>query len=421
MPTKNRVVITGIGLVSPVGNNTVTSWKSIINGNSGISCFKTSYDLGYASSIAGQVKNEQELIDDLLSVKEQRKTDRFIHLALIAAYEAVCDSGLTNLKPEQQYRFGSYVGVGIGGLATIGLSALRFKERGYKAISPFLLPKAICNEAVAWLSIKLKLKGPTMAVVNACSSGNDAIGQAFRAISDGHVDYMLAGGTESCLTPLSFAGFGNMRALASWKGVPEKASRPFDKDRCGFVISEGASFLVLEREDFARQRGANIYAEIVGYGATTDAYHITAIHPDGEGAVRAINIALKEAGVDRSEIGYVNAHGTATLMNDPVETKVLKTVFGHYIEKNNQNRILVSSTKSMTGHMLGAAGGLEVAFTALALKHKVFPPTINLDNSDSQCDLDYIPHVAREANVSYAISNSFGFGGANSVILLKRV
>lgn len=416
-----RVVITGVGLATPVGLNRPQSWDNILNGRSGISRYHSDYDLGKPAPVAGQVKAPPSFemeggISHILSPGELRKTSRFIQLALLAGNEALVDAGLNSESPKQRDRFGSYVGVGIGSLEDIRQASLAFESRGYRAISPFLLPQVISNEAPGWLSMKFALQGPTMAVVNACSSGNDAIGQAFRAVQDGHADYMLAGGTESCLSPMSLVGFGNMRALSSWQGDPSAASRPFDKDRSGFVMAEGAGFLVLEREDLARKRGANIYAEIIGYGAQSDAYHITAIHPEGRGAVLAIEAALKQGKVNKEDVGYVNAHGTATPMNDPAETQILKTVFGPHAKEN----MAISSTKSMTGHMLGAAGGAEVAFTALALKNEILPPTINLDQPDERCDLDYIPHHARERRVTCALSNSFGFGGANSVILLKR-
>lgn len=411
---KHRVVITGIGLVTPVGNSTLKSWNSVINGTSGIK--KIDFDTPpHASAVAGRIDDVQEKITNVLLPAELRKTDRFIQLAVVAGDEALQDSGLNKDLPLDRTRFGSYVGVGIGGFPSIAEATIQFEKRGYRAISPFLLPKVIPNEAPAWLSIKYNLQGPTMAVVNACSSGNDAIGQAFRAIQDGYADYMLAGGSESCLSPMSFAGFGNMRALSSWKGEPKHASRPFDKNRSGFVMAEGAGLLILEREDLARKRNAKIYAEIVGYGASSDAYHITAIHPEGAGARRAIESALQQAEVQNEKIGYVNAHGTATLMNDPAETEILKSVFGEHA-----NKILVSSTKSMTGHMLGAAGGVEAAFTALAIKNKIVPPTINLEEADEACDLDYVAYHAQQKNIEYALSNSFGFGGANSVLLFKK-
>jgi 3-oxoacyl-[acyl-carrier-protein] synthase II len=420
MKYRQRVVVTGVGLITPVGKNRKNSWDSIIQGRSGISPYITDQNLGTPASVAGLVGDITDFINLILSPQEVRKTDRFIQLALIAAHEALEDAGLTSKSPNNRERFGAYVGVGIGGLGGIAQSSLGFEKRGYRAISPFMIPRIIPNQAAGWLSLKFDLQGPTMAVVNACSSGNDAIGQAFRAIQDGHADHMLAGGTESCISPLTFVGFGNMRALSSWKGDPAQASRPFDKDRSGFVLAEGAGFLLLEREDFARKRGAKIYAEIAGYGAHSDAYHITAIHPEGRGAVNAIKSAIKQAKINNNQVGYINSHGTATPMNDPSETQVIKKVFGEHVISNKKDRLLVSSTKSMTGHMLGAAGGAEVAFTALALKNNILPPTINLDEPDPACDLDYIKDIAREKKVDYALSNSFGFGGANSVILLKR-
>lgn len=417
MKNKHRVVITGIGLVTPVGNDTKSSWHSLIEGKSGIIKFQSDLDLGRCARVAGQVIGVQELIDSVLTKQEQRKTGRFIQLSVVAAKEAIADAGVMDAN---KTRFGAFIGVGVGGVEMIEQGVVDYTNRGPKAISPFLLPSVISNEAPGWMSIKFGLQGPTMAVVNACSSGNDAIGHAFHAVQDGYADYMLAGGAESCLTPLSLVGFGNMRALSTWQGDPTGASRPFSVDRSGFVMGEGAGILLLEREDLARKRGAKIYAEIVGYGVTSDAYHITAIHPEGEGGVRAIRCALAEARVSRDQVGYVNAHGTATPMNDGVETKMLKTVFGDHVNPATANHAVVSSTKSMTGHMLGAAGGAEVAFTALALKNQLVPPTINLENPDPACDLDYIPNQAREILLSHAISNSFGFGGANSVIVLKR-
>jgi len=328
---------------------------------------------------------------------------------------------LSELFPEQRDRFGAYVGVGVGGLSSIVEGGLQLQTQGMRRISPFLLPRVICNQAAGWLSMQWQLQGPITAIVNACSSGADAFGLAFRAIRDGYADYMLTGGTESCITPISIAGFGNMRALTQWSGDPAHASRPFERNRTGCVLAEGAGIVVLERKDLAEKRGASIYAEVVGYGATSDAYHITAMHPEARGSVQAIEQALHDAQIDRSVINYINAHGTATQMNDALETVAIKKVFGDYVDMHNKNRCIISSTKSMTGHMLGAAGGVEVALSALALKHQIVPPTINLDESDPVCDLDYVPHEARDASLEYAMSNSFGFGGANSVIVLKRV
>jgi 3-oxoacyl-[acyl-carrier-protein] synthase II len=413
---RHNVVVTGVGLVTPVGVAVDECWDALVNGRSGITAIDLGQEFGNTALVAGCVGDIGPCIDKILSPQEQRKTERFIQLALIAAQQALHDAGLSSTFPERRDRFGAYVGVGIGGLQEIVSASIGLHEKGYRSISPLTLPRSISNEAPGWLSIKFDLQGPTMAVVNACSSGNDAIGQAFRAIQDGHVDYMLTGGTESCITPLAIAGFGNMRALSCWKGDPKKASRPFDKDRSGFVLAEGAGFLLLEREDYARARGVDIYAQLVGYGSNSDAFHITAIHPEGRGAVHAIQNVLNQAKINPEDVEYVNAHGTSTPMNDPAETKILKTVFGEHAKKN----LLVSSTKSMTGHMLGAAGGAEAAFSVLAIKHNVLPPTINIDTADPECDLDYIPWIAREKKVEYILSNSFGFGGANSVILLKR-
>ena len=421
MSDKHSVAITGIGLVTPLANSTKETWNNLIQGKSGLS-YMDRFDLGdYPCKVFGLVKNEQKLLDPIFDLNKQRKTDRFIHLAMLAGNHAFNDSGLSIQLPQQRDRFGVCLGVGVGGLGTIEQGALDLQKNGMKRVSPFLVPKAISNQACAQLAIQFDLQGPNSAVVNACSSSGDAIGYAFRMIRDGYADYMMAGGAESSLTPFSIAAFGNMRAISRWQGEPEKACRPFDRDRCGFVMSEGSGILILERMDLAKKRGAKIYAQVAGYGSTSDAYHITAMHPDGRGAQRAIEIALDDAKVDKSKIGYINAHGTGTPMNDVIETKILKEVFGSQILPKTKDHTLVSSTKSMTGHLLGAAGGIEVSFSALSLKDQIFPPTINLDNPDLQCDLDYIAHNAREKNCDYAISNSFGFGGGNSVIVLKRI
>ncbi len=420
MSPKNRVVITGIGVVTPLANNAKDTWDLLLRGKSGLG-FLDKIDLkDYPCKVFGTVKNEQELLDKIFPPNKQRKTDRFIHLAMLAGDEAINDSGLNVQAPENRERFGVCVGVGVGGIPAIQDAHDSLHEKGMRRVSPFLVPKAIINQAAAQLSMQYNLQGPISSIVNACSSSCDSVGHAFRMIRDGYADYMLTGGTESSITQLSIAAFGNMRAITQWKGEPERACRPFDRDRSGFVMSEGAGIILLERMDLAQKRGANIYAEVVGYGSTSDAHHITAMHPEGRGAIKAIEVALQDANVDKSKIGYINAHGTSTPMNDIIETKVLKSVFGDYISKNNPNRALVSSTKSMTGHMLGAAGGVEISFAALALKNKIIPPTINLDNPDVECDLDYVAHVAREKECEYAISNSFGFGGGNSVVVLKK-
>lgn len=422
MSNKNRVAITGIGLVTPLGNTVQENWNNLINGKSGLSFSDNPLLRDYPYRVFGHVKNEQSLLDQVFNPNKQRKTDRFIHLAILAGYQAMLDSGLSKTFPEQRERFGTIIGVGIGGLETIAQGVLTVQNEGLKKVSPFLIPKAIINQAAAHLSMEHDLQGPTSSVVNACSSSGDSIGFSFRMIRDGYADYMLTGGTESCITPLAISAFGNMRALSAWSGQDAAgACRPFDRARTGFVMSEGAGIMVLERMDLAQKRGAKIYAEIVGYGSTCDAFHITAMHPEGRGAIKAIEIALQDAQVDKEKIGYINAHGTSTKMNDSIETLVLKKVFGSHIDPLNPKRAMISSTKSMTGHMLGAAGGAEVSFTALALKNQILPPTINLQNPDPECDLDYVPNQSRSANFDYAISNSFGFGGGNSIVVLKKI
>lgn len=427
MHNKHRVVITGIGLINSLGNNTKDVWNSIVNGKSGITSVPQGFwpeqyrDFPY--TFAGLVKNEQEVLDSVFSAAKQRRTDRFIHLAMIAGNEAMRDAGLTNTFPKDRQTIGACLGVGIGGIKTIENAVLDLHRAGPKRVSPFLIPRSISNQAAGWLCIDWDLRGSMSAIVNACSSSADAIGHAFRIIRDGYADYMLTGGTESCITPLSFAAFGNMRALCSNKKFndPTKASCPFDKERAGFVMAEGAGILVLERMDLALKRGANIYAEVAGFGVTADAYHITAMHPEGRGAINAMNMALNDAEIDKNDVNYVNAHGTSTKMNDKIETFSLKQVFGSKIEPSTTDHIAVSSTKSMTGHLLGAAGGTEVSFSALALKNQILPPTINYQNFDLECDLDYVPNEAREQKVDVVVSNSFGFGGGNSVIVLKKI
>jgi 3-oxoacyl-[acyl-carrier-protein] synthase II len=417
---KHRVVVTGIGLITPVGNNKKETWPSVLEGRSGFSYLNSEEFEKCPCRIVGNVTQEQELINSIISPQIQRKTDRFIQLALVAANEAMNDAGLTKEFPLNREKIGAYVGVGIGGLPEIIKSSNLLDTRGAKAVSPFLIPKSISNEVVAWLGIEWNLQGQTLSVVNACSSSADAIGLAYRAISDGYQDYMIAGGTESVIIPLCLTAFGNMRALSSWKGDPKKASRPFDKDRSGFVLSEGSGILILERKDLAEKRGAHIYAEVAGYGSTCDAYHITAPHPQGDGAIRATKNALKEAKINAEDVGYINAHGTATIIGDIVETDVIKNVFGDHCEKTKKNHLLVSSTKSMIGHTLGAAGAIEISLSALALENQIAPPTINLDEADDKCDLDYVADTAREIKTNYALSNSFGFGGANAVVVLKK-
>lgn len=417
----HRVVITGIGLVTPLGNDVQSTWQGIIHGQSGIKTIPEHFNLAdYPIKVAGLVTGEQARLDALISSRQQAKMDRFIQLGLLAGHQAMQDAGFSGQIPEDRKRFGVFLGVGFGGLASISEAVADLQTGGPKKVSPFSIPKAVSNLGPAWLSMQWNLQGPVMAVANACASGADAIGLAFRQVRDGYADYMLAGGSESCVTPIGIVSFGNMRALSSWAGDPSKASCPFDRQRSGFVMAEGSAVLVLERADLALARGAHIYAEIVGYGASSDAHHITAMHPEGNGAVQAIENALHDAHIEPWNIGYINAHGTSTLINDVVETLALKKVFGPLIDPSNQEHILVSSTKSMTGHMLGAAGAAEAAFTALALKHQIIPPTINLHDPDPACDLDYVAHVARKHDATYALSNSFGFGGGNVVLALKR-
>lgn len=417
---RNDVVITGIGLVTPVGNDTQTAWQALVQGKSGTGP-QDRFDMpDYPCKAVGLVRNEQAALDAVFSTKNQSRTDRFIHLAVLAGHQAMVDSGFSHENPEQRHRFGVYLGVGVGGLPGISDAVMRSHQEGLRRVSPFVIPKTVNNQAAGWLSMLWNLQGSILAIGNACSSSGDSVGLAFRAIRDGYADYMLAGGSEACILPMSIAGFGNMRTLTHWDGDPAAASRPFDAKRTGFVMAEGAAIMVLERKDFALARGAKIYAEIVGYGTSSDAFHVTAMHPDGRGAVQAVHMALEDANIKPNQVGYVNAHGTGTPMNDPIETAVLKKVFGELIDPKKSEHIAVSSTKSMTGHMLGAAGGAEVAFTALALQNQIMPPTINLENLDPACDLDYVANQSRKASFEYAISNAFGFGGGNSVVVLKK-
>lgn len=419
MHDKHRVVITGMGLVTPLGITTESTWKNLIAGKSGLSRAEHPALLDYAYNAVGIVSGEQDTLDKILDTKNQSRTDRFIHLAMLAGHEALAEAQpLSFYSPEEM---GVCLGIGIGGLKSINDATQTLLEKGHRSLSPFTIPKSINNMAANLLSIHFNLQGPSYSVTSACSSGGDAIGQSFRMIRDGYAQAMLTGGAESCLTPLAIYSFGNMRALSGWKGDARQASRPFDKDRTGFVIAEGAGIMVLERMDLAQKRGAHCYAEVVGYGDTCDAYHVTAMHPEGFGATRAIQKALFDGKINSDEVAYVNAHGTGTPMNDAVETTVLKKVFNHQINPATPGHILVGSTKSMTGHMIGAAGGVEVGITALALKHGIVPPTINLDNPDPTCDLNYISKEAQTINKPYALSNSFGFGGGNAVIALKKM
>jgi 3-oxoacyl-[acyl-carrier-protein] synthase II len=411
-PNERRVVITGIGLVSPLGIGKKNNWEALSKGKSGISLISRFDTSKHSSKIAGQIKDFDPLC--FIEKKEVRKMDSFIQYAVAAAQLAVQDSGLNPAALEGD-RCGVHVGSGIGGIGFIEETHKTLLEKGADRISPFFLVATIINEAAGQISIKYRARGPNLATATACSTSTHAIGDSFRILARGDADIMIAGGAEAPITPLGVAGFCAMRALSLRNNEPERASRPFDAKRDGFVIGEGAGILILEELGAALKRGANIYAEIIGYGMSGDAYHVTAPALDGEGAVLVMKRALDDAGVDPKEINYINAHGTSTSYNDKIETGAIKRVFGEHAYK-----IGVNSTKSMIGHLLGAAGGVEAGYTALCLKNQVMPPTINYEHPDPECDLDYIPNKARPAEVHYALSNSFGFGGTNGSLLLKR-
>ncbi|MDP8261636.1 MAG: beta-ketoacyl-ACP synthase II [Candidatus Kappaea frigidicola] len=407
-----RVVITGIGVISPVGNSKSEFWSSIINGKGGIGPI-TKFDVSeHTSKIAGEIKNFDA--SHLLNSKEARRMDGFVQYALAAADEAIKDSKL-DLESENPERMGCLVASGIGGLTTIEQQHKILLEKGAKRVSPFLIPMLIINMAPGQIAINYNLKGPNFSVVTACASSNHGIGEAYRIIQNGKADVMVAGGTENAITPLGLAGFCSAKALSTRNDDPAHASRPFDKERDGFIMAEGAAILILESLEHAQVRKADIVAEVVGYGATCDAYHITAPDPDAKGAIRSMELALEDAGVSAENVDYINAHGTSTILNDKVETKAIKAVF-----KEHAQKLMISSTKSMTGHMLGAAGAIEAAATALALKEGIIPPTINYSVPDPDCDLDYVPNEARKVDFNMALSNSLGFGGHNATIAIKK-
>ena len=409
---KRRVVVTGLGVVSPVGVGVPSAWDSIIQGRSGITRVTRFDSASYASQIAGEVKGFD--MGQYIAPKEARKMDLFIHYGLAAAMEAVADSGL-KVTPEIAEQVGVSIGSGIGGLPGIETEHDVVTQGGPRRISPFFIPRCIVNMVSGHVSIMYGAKGPNIAMATACSTGTHSIGDAARLIEYGDADVMIAGGAEGALSPLGLGGFSASRALSTRNDAPEKASRPWDKDRDGFVLGEGAGVLVLEERDFALRRGARIYAELSGYGMSADAYHMTQPAPGGEGAARCMRAALRNAGATPQEVGYINAHGTSTPLGDRTETEAVREVFGEHAY-----RLAMSSTKSMTGHLLGAAGGVEAVFTVLALYHSMLPPTINLDEPDVGCDLDYVPHHARHAQVEVALSNSFGFGGTNSTLVFRR-
>ena len=409
---RRRVVITGVGVVSPLGTGVEKNWQALMEGRSGIGLV-TRFDVSdFPTRIAGEVKDFTP--EDFMEKKDVKKMDPFIQYAVAAAKMAMDESRLP-ITPENEDMVGVIVGVGIGGLTSIEEYHKLFLDTRLKKVSPFFIPKLIANLAPGQISIRYGAKGINYTPTSACSSGAHAIGEAFRLIRLGEQDAMIAGGAEAALTPLGLGGFIALKAVSSRNDAPEKASRPFDKNRDGFVMSEGAGVVILEELGMAKRRGAKIYAEVVGYGANSDAYHMTAPSPEGEGAVRCIRMALRSGDIDPHEVDYINAHGTSTPYNDATETQAIKRVFGEHAA-----RIAVSSTKSMTGHLLGAAGGVEAVYSVLAVDRGVLPPTINYEEPDPECDLDYVPNTARQASVRVALSNSFGFGGTNACLAFRK-
>lgn len=409
---KRRVVITGIGLVTPVGLTKDANWESIIAGKSGIGPINRFDASLFEARIAGEVKGFDAA--KFLEKKEIKKMDRFIQYAIAATTEALDESGL-KITPENAERVGVIVGSGMGGIETVIQNEYICRDQGPKRVSAFFIPSCVINLAPGQISIRTGAKGPNFSPVSACATGAHAIGEAYHIIKRGEADAIIAGGAESTIIPVAIAGFSNMKALSTRNDPPEKACRPFDAERDGFVMGEGAGILILEELEHAQQRGARIYAELIGFGMNSDAYHITSPAPDGSGPARCMELAIASAGIKKEEVGYINAHGTSTPVNDAMETKAIKLAFGEHARK-----VLISSTKSMTGHLLGAAGAVETAYTALALYHQIIPPTINLENPDPECDLDYVPHTARPAEIEVAISNSFGFGSTNACVVLRK-
>ncbi len=408
-----RVVVTGLGIISPVGKNLADCWKNIKDGKCGIGRLERFDSTDFYSQIAGEVKGYDPL--QYFDRKEVRKFDPFMQFAIIAAREAYQDSGLEEMKDLNKERAGVYIASGIGGIQTIENNKTVLVERGPSRVSPFFLPSALANLASGQVSINYGFKGPNLASVTACAASTHSIGESYKIIQMGDADVMIAGGAEYPITPLGIAGFSVIRALSSRNDEPEKASRPFDKNRDGFVAAEGSAVLVLEDLEHAIKRGARIYAEIVGYGYTGDAFHITAPDPEADGAIRTMKMAIADAGIETHQVDYINAHGTSTPLNDKVETLAIKKVFGDYAYK-----VAISSTKSMTGHMLGATGAAEAIFTIYAIKESFIPPTINYETKDEECDLNYTPNKGVEKEIEYGLSNSFGFGGTNGSLLFKK-
>jgi len=411
--SRRRVVVTGLGIISPVGNSLAAAWDAITAGRSGITTI-TRFDAStFPSRIAGEVKGFE--VAKYISAKEARRFDTFIHYGLAAAIDAIKDSGL-DFARENTEQIGACIGSGIGGLPLIEATHDAYLAGGVRKITPFFVPGSIINMIAGQISIMYGLKGPNLAVVTACTTANHCIGEAGRMIEYGDADVMVAGGAESTVSPLGVGGFCAARALSTRNDDPAAASRPWDKDRDGFVLGEGAGMLVLEEYEHAKKRGAHIYCELAGYGVSADAHHITAPSEDGDGARRCMLNALRNGGIPPDQVDYINAHGTSTPLGDIAETVALKRALGNHAKKT-----AVSSTKSMTGHLLGAAGGVEAVFSALAIKHQVAPPTINLVNPDPQCDLDYVPNTARPMKIDVVLSNSFGFGGTNGSLVFRRV
>lgn len=407
-----RVVVTGIGMVTPCGNTLQENWENIINGRSGIGPITRFDTTDFPSKIAGEVKNlnPEEFVDK----KDARRLDLFLIYALASAKMAMEDSGLV-INDENSERVGVMVGAGMGGLLTIEKYHKALIEGGPRKISPFFIPYSIVNMAPGLISMEYGAKGPNLSIVTACATSTHCIGEAFECILRGDADAMIVGGAEGTITPLAIGGFCSMKALSTRNEEPQKASRPFDKDRDGFVMGEGSAILILEELENAKKRGAKIYGEVIGYGLSSDAYHMTAPAPEGDGAYRCMKMAIKDAGITPDDIDYINAHGTSTYYNDLFETIAIKKLFG-----DRAYKIPVSSTKSMTGHLLGAAGAVEAAYTLMSLKTSIIPPTINYETCDGECDLDYVPNEAREKKINYALSNSFGFGGTNATLVFKR-
>jgi 3-oxoacyl-[acyl-carrier-protein] synthase II len=417
MSKKRRVVVTGLGVVSPIGNTIEEFWKSLLEGKSGVKrlqCFDPTH---FTCKIAAEVKNFDP--SAYLSAKDMKRMDRFVQFAVVAAKKAVADARL-NLDSEDRDRIGVLVGSGIGGLHTVEAEHKQYialgPEKGPDRISPFLIPMLIVNMASGQISITLGLKGPNTAIATACATGNHAIGDAYRIIERDEADVMVCGGSEAATTHMGFGGFCALKALSTaYNDEPERASRPFDKNRDGFVIGEGSGVVVLEELVRAQKRNAHIYCEMIGYGMSGDAYHMTAPDPEGDGGIRCLKASLKDAGIKPEKVDYINAHGTSTLYNDKIETVAIKKVFGNHAKK-----LAVSSTKSVTGHLLGAAGGVELIASALAIKEGIIPPTINYETPDPDCDLDYVPNKPRAAKLNIVISNALGFGGHNATLVVKK-